>query len=403
MVNIEKAKALLGTLNSALNHYSTQCLDPKLGDRSSYVGLSAVGKGMECMRAAVASKLCLPTKRMGTDSLNLMSQLRRQITLQRGHWQEDGLGAALTAYGLRSIPQLSIALSYKNMPIQAHLDFTLVWGGSKPAVRVLELKSNENIPKMLYASYETQLHGQLALLREAWNKPCFLHDGSGRYVTFPKLVDRRFGVSMPDNPEDVDIEGWVVSLAMSDIKVFGAYEPNTFMLGSCLQTAESIWNDVQAIREGTMTLDDVKYHKGFHPLCDWCDFNADCPKFRPMETWNVPEVSQELERLAALKSEANALKAQIKEAERRITQTYDALNPNGAWITTGDQRFRATIQPGRQTIDRDALTNELLYLLEGDEERVASVLRNVTRTGESYERLWVSPIHRSVQYVDNAA
>ena len=99
----------------------------------------------------------------------------------------------------------------------------------------------------------------------------------------------------------------------------------------------------------------------------------------------------------------HALKAQIKEAERRITQTYDALNPNGAWITTGDQRFRATIQPGRQTIDRDALTNELLYLLEGDEERVASVLRNVTRTGESYERLWVSPIHRSVQYVDNAA
>lgn len=403
MINIEKATALLGTLSKALNHYSTQHLDPKLGDRSAYIGLSDVGKGMECLRSAVASKLYPHAQQAGTDHESIMRLLRRQIILQRGHWQEDGLGAALTAYGLRSIPQLSIALSYKNVPIQAHLDFTLVWGGSKPAVRVLELKSNENIPKTLYTSYETQLHGQLALLREAWNKPCFLHDGPARYVTFPELVHRLFGVSMPDNPEDVDIEGWVVSLAMSDIQVFGAYEPNTVMLGSCLQTAESIWNCVRSIRQGTMTLDDVEYHKGFHPLCDWCDFNADCPKYRSMEAWNVPEAKQELERLAALKAEDKALKAQIKEAERRITQTYDALNPNGAWITTGDQRFRATIQPGRENIDKEALTNELLYLLDGDEERVANVLRNVTRTGESYERLWVSPIRRSIQSVDNAA
>ena len=209
MVNIEKAKALLGTLNSALNHYSTQCLDPKLGDRSSYVGLSDVGKGMECMRAAVASKFCLPTKRMGTDSLNLMSQLRRQITLQRGHWQEDGLEAALTAYGLRSIPQLSIALSYKNVPIQAHLDFTLVWGGAKPAVRVLELKSNENIPKTLYASYETQLHGQLALLREAWNKPCFLHDEPARYRHLSRTCRQAFGAPCPIIPKMwTSKDGW---------------------------------------------------------------------------------------------------------------------------------------------------------------------------------------------------
>ena len=181
-----------------------------------------------------------------------------------------------------------------------------------------------------------------------------------RYVPPPpNLSDRLFGASMPDNPEDVDIEGWVVSLAMSDIKVFGAYKPNTFMLGSCLQTAESIWNCVQSIRQGTMTLDDVECHKGFHPLCDWCDFNADCPKYCSMEAWNAPEAEQELERLAAFKTEDKALKAQIKELEKRVMQTYATLNPNGAWITAGEHRFRATIQPGRENIDKDALTNEL--------------------------------------------
>lgn len=402
-MSIEKSTALLGILSKALNHYSTQCLDPKLGDRRSYVGLSDVGRGIECLRAAVASKLYPRAQQAGTDYESILRLLRQQIVLQRGHWQEDGIGAALTAFGLRSIPQLSIALSYKNVPIQAHLDFTLVWGGSKPTVRVLELKSNENIPKTLYASYETQLHGQLALLRKAWNKRCFWDTDRNVYVTFPDLVSRLFDVSMPDNPNEVDIEGWIVSLAMSDIKVFGAYEPNTFMLGKCLDIATRIWNCVQAIREGTMTLDDVEYHKGFHPLCDWCKFNADCPKYRSEEAWSVPEAAQELERLAALKAEAKALKARIKEMETRVIQTYAALNPNGAWITAGDCRFRASLQPGKETIDRDALTNELLYLLEGDEERVASVLRNVTRTGECYERLWVSPIHRIIKSIDKAA
>lgn len=397
----EKSVALLGTMSKALNHYSTQCLDPKLGDRKSYVGLSDVGKGMECLRAAVASKL-YRAQHAGTDYESIMRLLRWQIVLQRGHWQEDGIGAALTAYGLRSIPQLSIALSYKDVPIQAHLDLTLVWGGSKPAVRVLELKSNENIPKTLYSSYETQIHGQLALLREAWSKRCFWDAGRSVYVTFPALVSRLFDVSLPSNPDDVDIEGWVVSIAMSDIQVFGAYEPNTIMLGSCLETATRIWECVQAIRGGSMTLDDVDYHKGFHPLCDWCEFNADCPKYRAAEAWNVPEAAQELERLADLKAEAKALKAQIKEIEKRVIQTYAALNPNGAWIMAGDCRFRASVQPGRETIDREALTNELLYLLEGDEERVAGVLRNVTRNGESFERLWVSPVHRN-QSLDKAA
>ena len=401
MINTEKSTALLGTVSKALNHYSTQCLDPKLGDRRSYVGLSDVGKGMECLRSAVASKLYPHAQQAGTDQESIMRLLRRQIILQRGHWQEDGLGAALTAYGLRCIPQLSIALTYKAVPIQAHLDLTLIWGGAKPAVRVLELKSNENIPKTLYSSYETQLHGQLALLREVWNEPCFLH--TDRYVTFPDLAYRLFGVTMPDDPDKVDIEGWVLSLAMSDIRPFGPYKPNRFMLGNCLQTAETIWEDVQAIRNGTMTLDDVEYHKGFHSLCDWCEFNGDCRKYRSAETWNVPEAAYELERLAALKAEAKALNSQIKEIETRVMQTYAALNPHGAWITAENRRFRATLQPGKETIDRDALTNELLYLCDGDEERVASVLRNVTRTGESFKRIWVSPINTGKSSLAQAA
>ncbi|WP_308774170.1 hypothetical protein [uncultured Bilophila sp.] len=97
MINTEKSTALLGTLSKALNNYSTQHLDPKLGDRGSYVGLSDVGKGMECLRSAVASKLYPRAQQAETDYESSMRLLRRQIILQRDHWQENGLGAALTA------------------------------------------------------------------------------------------------------------------------------------------------------------------------------------------------------------------------------------------------------------------------------------------------------------------
>jgi hypothetical protein len=132
------------------------------------------------------------------------------------------------------------------VPILAHLDFVLVWGGKRPAVRILELKSTENIPENLYNAYEVQVHGQLAFLAKYWNQPRFsIRDGTGRIVfeklSFPELTKKVFGFDLPNSPKNVDVEGWVLCLAMSDAKAFGPYKPNVTMLKFSEKTAKDIW------------------------------------------------------------------------------------------------------------------------------------------------------------------
>lgn len=397
----QKETALLSTLSHALDCYSDQ-IDADLGDRTAYVGLSDVGRGMECLRTAVAAKFHPSSRPVNQDYDSLMRHFRRQLTMQRGHWQEYGIGSALRACGLKSISQMEIGALYSSdggVPVKAHLDFTLLWDKPRPAIRVLELKSNERLPETLYPSYETQLYGQITLLREAWNKPAFGLCPMGRssYVTFPELALQLFGVTMPTDPTEVDIEGWVVSLGMSDAKVFGPYTPNTAMLQACLQTAGSIWRTTQAIQAGTLALDDIDYCKGFHPLCDWCESNADCPKYRGIDAWNTPEVAAALETLSGLKTSKKDIEDRIKDLEGRIRRTYMELPANGAWVAAGSHRFRTSIQPGRETIDRDALREELMFLCDGDEIRVDSVMRSITKTGDSFPRLWVSPVNNPTE------
>lgn len=403
MHNTTRAQAtgLLDTLGKSLAYHAATQTAAHLGDRSTYVGMSDIGRGLECLRAAVASKL--ESERPLVSDVS--QRLRRQLTLQRGHWQEDGIGAALHNFGLRIIPQLEIETTYRGVPIKAHLDLTLVWGGKTPAVRVLELKSTERLREHLYPSHETQLYGQITLLHALWNKPCFsLRDASGTLThsrqTFPAIAASLFGISLPDNPDAVNLEGWVVSVGMSDARVFGPYVPDRIMLGVCLQTAEEIWQTAQAVRDGTLSLEAVQFCKGFHPLCDWCDHNAACPKFQDTEAWNTPETEAELHQLVRLKAEKKALESEIDELERRIKATYSEIDPAGGWVMAGNQRFRVSTQAGRETIDRAALTEALLFLCDGDETRVDSVLQSVTKVGAGFERLYVSPVNAKAKPAD---
>lgn len=54
-----------------------------------------------------------------------------------------------------------------------------------------------------------------------------------------------FGIKMPEQPDKVDIQGWVLCIGMSDIKAFGAYNPDFLMSGFCQRLAADIWNKSQ--------------------------------------------------------------------------------------------------------------------------------------------------------------
>lgn len=60
---------------------------------------------------------------------------------------------------------MEIEIVYGDVPIKAHLDFTLVTGQPHPTVRILEVKSTARLPTTLSESYAMQIGGQMALLK----------------------------------------------------------------------------------------------------------------------------------------------------------------------------------------------------------------------------------------------
>ncbi len=407
-----RSTALLSLLAKGLQIHSHNSTMTQLGDRSSYIGMSDIGKALECLRAAVAAKLQPAITPEGLeelmDNMRTRQLLRRELILQRGHWQEAGIASALTAAGLYPIPQLEIEATCFGVPIKAHLDLTFVWDGNVPAVRILELKSNERLPETLYGSNEIQLYGQLGLLQTTWNRPCFnLRDAQGQTIftrkSFPEVAQILFGIDLPNDAGAVAIEGWVLSVSMSDAKAFGPYLPNRSMLEVCLQTARSLWIMLQDIQGGSIALDEISTCSGFHPLCDWCKANSDCPKFRPISIKGQqvelpPEYASDLVQLDALKEQKLALEGSIEDLENRIRSAFQRFAAHQdqeypLWLTSSDYRFRVITMPGRKSIDQAALLSELLALT-GEEDSARDILARVQKAGQPYERLTIGRINK---------
>lgn len=114
------AEGLLEILCCGLERDAEQRTANWLGDCSRYVGMSDIAKMLDCPRAALAAKLCT------TEHRNTAEALKHQLLLQRGHWFEKGVRQALMGYGLFPLSQLEIEIRYGDVPIKAHLDFTLV-------------------------------------------------------------------------------------------------------------------------------------------------------------------------------------------------------------------------------------------------------------------------------------
>ena len=135
-----------------------------LGERLSYVGMSDIGQFIQCPRVSIIHRLSVK---------KADENLSRTLTLQRGHWFEDGVAKALSALNLPFVRQLEIAVDNDGCPVRAHLDFVLVSARQRPTVRVLEVKSCTRLPDTLYASYEAQVYGQISMLNCYWNTPSF--------------------------------------------------------------------------------------------------------------------------------------------------------------------------------------------------------------------------------------
>lgn len=259
----EAATRLLALVASGLQKHAAKVTTAQLGDRSQYIGMSDIGRMLECHHSALSNKLF--TRRETVILPNTVHDvLNRKLVLQRGHWLENGMADAFKASSLNFFPQLEINIVHQGIPIQAHLDFVLVTDEPQPTVRILECKSTANIPHVLSTAYETQVHGQIALLHNYWNTPSFnLYAEDGETIhthkTFPELCNIQFGLHIPDDTRAVDLQAWVLCLSMKEAKIFGTYLSNTSMLNLCLHAAQQLWTDMEGFQKCALTVNDVQY------------------------------------------------------------------------------------------------------------------------------------------------
>ena len=380
----EGLRALIRQGLQAVAHKDTLA---HLGDRSTYIGMSDIGQHWECPRAALARKV-LPTT----------NSLERLLTLQRGHWFESGVGKALASLGLYVLPQLEINWQHQGVPIKAHLDFVLVWGAPVNAIRILEVKSTDKLPGTPHDSHLLQLHGQIGLLAQAWDKPVFslrAEDGTLLHekMTFPQLCRAQLGLQLPKQAEKLSIEAWLLCLSMKDVTTFGPYTFNQAMLDTALDHAVQLWGDLTAHRAGNLSLSQVTCAQGFYPICSYCEYNGDCPKFP--QGVQMPQWEPALEKLAALKEQRTALDNEIKEMET-VLKLVHRQSGTRDWVDTGNYRFRMSVAAGRSTLNREALHEELtaIFRFEGlGNIDVDALLARCERVGSPFEKLSISPIN----------
>lgn len=383
----DRTEGLRALVRQGLQAVSTQNTAAHLGDRSTYVGMSDIGQHWECPRAALARKV-VPTP----------NSLERLLTLQRGHWFESGVGQALASLGLHVLPQLEISWQHQGVPIKAHLDFVLVWGAPVNAIRILEVKSTSRLPDTPHDSHLLQLHGQLGLLTQAWDKPVFnirAEDGTLLHekMTFPQLCLAHLGLQLPKQAEDLSIEAWLLCLSMKDVTAFGPYTFNQAMLNTALDHAVQLWGDLTAHRAGNLSLSQVTCAQGFYPICSYCEYNGDCPKFP--QGVQMPQWEPALEKLTVLKEQRTALDNEIKEMET-VLKLVHRQSGTRDWVDTGKYRFRASVATGRNTLNREVLHEELtdIFRFEGlGNIDVDALLARCERTGAPFERLSISTIN----------
>lgn len=386
---------IISLLTHALAVHGQQRTASSLGDRSTYIGMSDIAKAADCLRAAVAEKL--------RPALPKPASLTRELRLQRGHWFEQGIASAFTSTGQLFLHQVEIQFQHHEIPVKAHLDFVFVGQDEQGTVhvQVIECKSCENIPATAYASHEMQVYGQIGLLHSCWNTPCFSLPAAitGRKqspTTFPALIKEAFDLTLPKTISQNAVTGHILCISMNDAQTFGPYSPNDLMLNACLGLGESIWKGIADIQSGQSTLNDLPTASGHHPLCDYCEENANCPRFDGIA---VQDIEDDLRHLLRLKSEKDLICKNIQEEENRLKQLCRARLPQGGWLNAEANRVRLANCDGKRSLDKGLLYAELTRHVDAD--TALDIIESAHKVGNGYERLTIGNIHHQENALEN--
>lgn len=370
-----------------LLHEGIQCAAERtsrqLGNRAEYIGVSDIASYTVCPRKSVLQKL-QPTA----------PTLTKSLTLQRGHWFEDGIAQAFAARQVPLVRQLEIAVTYKGVPIRAHLDMVMATTTPKPTLRILEIKSMRHIPEVLYSSYETQIYMQVALLSRFYNRHVFaLRTENGEVLiegaSFPEIAKHVWGMELPDNQTKVDMEGWLLGVSMDDAKSYGPYKQNKLMRTAGLSAAVELHNLLCKSRQSELADSELPIASGFQPLCTVCEYGSDCPKFAGTAH---PEWEEALDELATWKQAKERLETQIKVREWHMKECYAQLaGKQGDWVIAGRHRFRVSPTNGRRMLDKDSLAEELdgIFYGLGTNIDARSLFQKHEKVGSSSQRLTV--------------
>lgn len=387
MADHNRNQALLEIFRQGLEYSSLENARANLGDRDAYLGVSDLARYRECPRAALAAKV-FPQQ-------NSLEQL---LAMERGHWFENGLAECFKNLGMNFMPQLEIAITHGGAPLRCHLDFTMVWDNPEPAIRILEIKSMNRLPNEPYAAHLFQAQAQVNLLHSYWNEPVFsLRDATGQVLsaklTFPEICKQTLGIILPDEQNGISVESWLLCLSMKEAACFGPFGADDIFMDEALELATKAWSEYGILRHGTLALHDLPYASGYQPLCQYCLYASDCPKFRTGA--KQPEWETVIRKIDDLKQDKEELESRIREMEAQLKQAY-VLSGHKNWIETGSYRFRVANAAGRKSLDRESLQQELIEIfhsVEMDDLDVEALFARHEKTGTGYSRLNIMRIN----------
>lgn len=294
---------LMITLQTALQQLALQHTVETLGDRTTYLGASDIGA---CPRKTILSKLKTP-------EADLVTLLR----FRRGHMAEDIVAAAFTAAGFTNFKR-QVEVRYPgNVPVLAHLDFVFI-SEARKTMAVLEVKSPETIPEHPYGSWETQLYLQMGLLANC----------------YPDYTVEKGAIL-------------AVNFGEQGMRLFSGYTPQTLIYEGLMHRASTIWNAYQQYTAGELTTPVMEAG----PLCGYCPFLMDCPKFEAEE---VRELTESVEILVELQQQQRDLETEIGMRKSDLLAIVNQRGPLKAY----DRLLRKAVRT-RKVLDTERLSQFL--------------------------------------------
>ncbi len=294
---------LMITLQAALQQLAHQQTKETLGDRTTYLGASDIGA---CPRKTILSKLNPPEH-------DLVTLLR----FRRGHMAEDIVAAAFTAAGFTNFTRQVEARYAGDVPVTAHIDFVFTSEANK-TMAILEVKSPETMPTDPYGSWESQLYLQMGLLADSY-------------------------------PDYTVNKGAILAVNFGEhgMQLFNGYTPQTTIYEGLINRASTIWQDYQKFMAGELTTPAMEVG----PLCGYCPFVADCPKFEAEE---VQELTESVEILTELQKQQKGLETEINS---RKSDLLAIVSQRGPLKAHGRLLQKAT--RSRKALDTERLTEFL--------------------------------------------